>query len=182
MHNMPHLSLRQWRDDDLEPYVAMNQDPEVMRHFPALLTREQTAAALARQRDLIAQQGWGLWALEVEGEFAGFTGLAVPRFQAAFMPCVEVGWRLRRKFWGQGVAFRAAQQALRHGFGPLGLREIVSFTATTNLRSRRLMERLGFTHDQADDFDHPSIALDHPLRRHVLYRKAVSSFIPIPHP
>jgi RimJ/RimL family protein N-acetyltransferase len=168
---MERISLRQWQDSDLDPYGEMNSDPEVMRYFPKLLDRAESTASLTRLRNLIDKRGWGLWAVEVDGEFAGFTGLAVPTFEARFMPCVEIGWRLLRKYWGRGIAFRAAQQALDYGFGVLKLTEIVSFTATANLRSRRLMERLGFTHDSSNDFDHPSIAAGHELRPHVLYRK-----------
>ncbi len=164
------IRLRQWRDADLAPFAAMNADPEVMRHFPALLSPEESAAFLGRQRGLIAERGWGLWALEVGGGFAGFVGLSVPRFEAAFTPCVEIGWRLRREYWGRGVAYRAAQQVLDHGFATLRLPEIVSFTAATNVRSIRLMERLGLRREPADDFDHPQIAEGSPLRRHVLYR------------
>src|SRR5436305_15909 len=105
---MEQITLRQWRDSDLEAYVAMNADPEVMRYFPALLSREQTEASLVRQRALIEERGWGLWALDVDGAFAGFVGLAVPSFAAPFMPCVEVGWRLRREYWGRGVAYQGA--------------------------------------------------------------------------
>jgi RimJ/RimL family protein N-acetyltransferase len=168
---MTEITLRQWRDSDLEPYAAMNADPEVMRYFPAALSREQSQVSLARQRSLIEQRGWGLWALDVDGVFAGFTGLAIPSFEAPFMPCVEVGWRLRREYWGRGVAFRGALQALEYGFSVLKLAEIVSFTAAVNAPSRRLMERLSFVRDAASDFDHPSIPKGHPLRPHVLYRK-----------
>ncbi|HWA99873.1 MAG TPA: GNAT family N-acetyltransferase [Pirellulales bacterium] len=170
---MEHVSLRQWRESDLAPYASMNADPEVMRYFPAPLSREQTAASLARQRALIEERGWGLWALDVNGAFAGFVGLAVPNFQAPFMPCVEAGWRLRHEYWGRGIAYRGALQTLDYGFQVLKLREIVSFTAAVNVRSRRLMERLGFEHDAASDFDHPSISAGHELRPHVLYRKRV---------
>jgi RimJ/RimL family protein N-acetyltransferase len=168
---MTGVSLRQWRDSDLEPFAAMNRDLEVMRFFPALLKREESEAWLHRQRDLIDERGWGLWAVEVDGEFAGFTGLAVPRFKAAFTPCVEIGWRLRREFWGRSIAYRAAIQALDYGFDILQLPEIVSFTAAVNARSRRLMERLGFAYYSADDFNHPATAAGHELRPHVLYRK-----------
>jgi len=149
----------------------MNADPEVMRYFPSLFSRKETEEALARQRSFIEQRGWGLWALDVDGAFAGFVGLAVPRFEASFMPCVEAGWRLRREYWGRGVAYRGALQALDYGFRILKLPEIVSFTAAVNVPSRRLMERLGFVHDAASDFDHPSIPDGHELRRHVFYRK-----------
>jgi RimJ/RimL family protein N-acetyltransferase len=168
---MEQVTLRQWRDCDLEPYTAMNADPEVMRYFPSLLSREQSEASLARQRSFIEQRGWGLWVLEVDGSFAGFTGLAIPSFDAPFVPCVEVGWRLRREYWGKGLAYRGALQALNYGFSILKLAEIVSFTAAVNTPSRRLMARLGFGHDAASDFEHPSIPEGHELRRHVLYRK-----------
>lgn len=170
------IVLRQWRDSDLGPYAAMNANPEVMRYFPAPLTRAETAASLQRVRRAIDERGWGLWAVDVEGEFAGFTGLNVPTFSAPFMPCVEIGWRFRRKFWGRSLAYRAARAALSFGFESLTLAEIVSFTAATNLRSRRLMERLGLEHDTAGDFDHPSIPKGHTLRRHVLYRIGRNSF------
>ncbi len=167
---MESLTLRQWVDSDLEPYAAMNADPEVMRFFPALLTTEESAASMERIRRAIAERGWGLWAVEVDGAFAGFTGLNTPTFSAPFMPCTEIGWRFRREFWGRGLALRAAREALAFGFDQLKLDEIVSFTATTNVRSWKLMERLGFRHDVAGDFDHPAIPEGHPLRRHVLYR------------
>jgi RimJ/RimL family protein N-acetyltransferase len=168
---MERIILRQWQDADLEPYAAMNCDPEVMRFFPSLLSREQSHESLLRQQDLIRRRGWGLWVVEVDARFAGFTGLAVPSFQASFMPCVEIGWRLAREYWGRGIAYRAALQALHYGFRVLKLPEIVSFTAEVNDRSRRLMERLEFVHNPAGDFDHPSIPEGHQLRHHVLYRK-----------
>lgn len=167
---MEQLVLRQWRDSDLDPYAAMNADPEVMRYFPAPLTRAETAASFERLRRGIHERGWGLWAVEVDGIFAGFTGLNIPRFSAPFTPCVEMGWRFRREFWGRSLAYRAAREALVFGFESLRLEEIVAFTAAGNLRSRRLMERLGFKRDLNGDFDHPSIPEGHELRSHVLYR------------
>jgi RimJ/RimL family protein N-acetyltransferase len=168
---MDEIRLRQWKDSDLDRYAEMNCDPKVMRYFPSLADRAQSEASLQRQRGLIQERGWGLWALEVDGLFAGFVGLAVPNFKAEFTPCVEIGWRLRREYWGRGIAYCGALQALEYGFGVLKLREIVSFTSTLNVPSRRLMERLEFVHDSSGDFDHPSIAEGHELRRHVLYRK-----------
>jgi RimJ/RimL family protein N-acetyltransferase len=167
---MEQILLRQWQDRDLEPYAAMNADPEVMRHFPTLLTKEQTAVSMERQRRAIAERGWGLWAVEIDGVFAGFTGLNIPGFSAPFMPCTEIGWRFRREYWGRSLAYRAALEALRFGFDSLKLMEIVSFTATTNVRSLRLMQRLGLERDLSADFDHPMIPEGHLLRRHVLFR------------
>jgi len=168
---MERITLRQWRDSDLEPYVLMNGDPEVTRYFPSVLSRAQSEASLVRQRALIEQRGWGLWALDVDGAFAGFAGLAIPTFEAPFMPCVEAGWRLRHEYWGRGIAYQGGVQAVAYGFTVLKLPEIVSFTAAVNTPSRRLMERLGFVRDEASDFDHPSIPERHELRHHVLYRK-----------
>ena len=166
------LLMRQWRDSDREPFAALNADPAVMAHFLAPQTREQSDALIDRNSPEIEGRGWGLWALEVRdtGEFIGFTGLSVPSFEAHFMPAVEIGWRLAKGAWGNGYATEAARAALAHGFGPAGLAEIVSFTTTTNLPSQRVMQRIGMTLDEADDFDHVRLPDGHPLQRHVLYR------------
>ncbi len=166
------LLLRPWRDEDLPAYAALNADPRVMEHFPSVLTREQSDAQAARIRQHWADDGFGLWAVEIPGEaeFAGFVGLMRVPFEARFTPAVEIGWRLAASHWGKGYASEGARAALAHGFGPLGLGEIVSMTVAANHRSWRVMERLGMTHDPEDDFDHPRIAEGHRLRRHVLYR------------
>ncbi|MEV0969915.1 GNAT family N-acetyltransferase [Microtetraspora glauca] len=164
------LVLRRWQEKDREPFAALNADPEVMEYFPATLTRERSDALADRVAAEFDDCGFGLWAVELSGTFIGFTGLSVPRFTAHFTPCVEIGWRLARSAWGHGYATEAARAALRHGFGELGLKEIVSFTAKQNMRSQRVMERIGMTRDPEGDFDHPALAEDSPLRRHVLYR------------
>ena len=119
--------------------------------------------ALDRFRQEIDERGWGFWAVEVEGELAGITGLSQPSFSAHFTPCTEIGWRFHRRYWGHGIAFAAAQKADEFAFSVLRLEQLVSFTTATNLRSRRLMERLGFDRNPADDFPHPRVADDHPL-------------------
>jgi RimJ/RimL family protein N-acetyltransferase len=166
------LLLRQWRDDDLAPFAALNADPEVMRYFPSPLTRAQSNYFARQMYATIEEHGWGLWAVEISGgaPFIGFVGLARPRFEAHFTPAIEVGWRLDRPFWGHGYATEAAGAALTFAFEQLRCPEVVSFTATVNERSMQVMRRLGMTHDPADDFDHPAVP-DGPLRRHVLFRK-----------
>ncbi|WP_405393695.1 GNAT family N-acetyltransferase [Microbispora hainanensis] len=164
------LVLRRWREDDKEPFAALNADPVVMEHFPATLSREDSDALAERIEAGFDEHGFGLWAVEADGEFIGFTGLSVPRFTAPFTPCVEIGWRLARSAWGRGYATEAARASLEDGFGRAGLTEVVSFTAVQNVRSQAVMGRLGMTHDPADDFDHPALPAGHPLRRHVLYR------------
>ena len=165
------LVLRQWHNDDRVPFAALNADPLVMEHFPALLTREQSDAMVDRCVAQLQREGFGLWAVEitVSGEFIGFVGLAVPTWESAFTPCIEVGWRLARSAWGRGYATEAANASLATAFGRLGRDEVVSFTTTRNLRSRQVMERIGMKRDPTEDFDHPRVA-GGPHRRHVLYR------------
>jgi RimJ/RimL family protein N-acetyltransferase len=165
------LLLRQWREDDLAPFAAMNADPEVMRYFSRRLTREESDRLASYIWGMLDAEGWGLWAVEVRGgaPFVGFVGLNPPEFDAHFTPTTEVGWRLERSAWGHGYATEAATAALTFAFEELRLAEVVSFTTVGNERSRRVMERLGMGRDPGDDFDHPSVP-DGPLRRHVLYR------------
>ena len=166
------LLLRRWRAADREPFARMNADPLVMEFFPARLSAEESNALVDRIETHFGEHGFGVWAAEIRatGEFIGFVGLNVPSFEAAFTPCVEIGWRLDAGHWGKGLATEGAQAVVRQAFGMPGLEEIVSFTSVGNVRSRRVMEKLGMTHDERDDFDHPNLAEGHPLRRHVLYR------------
>ena len=150
----------------------MNGDPRVMEFFPKRLDRTESDASAAAIRANGSLRGFGLWAVEILGvaPFIGFVGLSVPRFEAHFTPCVEIGWRLAFEHWHRGYATEAAQAAARFAFEGLQLDELVSLTAAANRQSRRVMERLGMSHDPADDFDHPAIPRAHPLCRHVLYR------------
>ena len=163
------LLLRRWTDADLEPFAALNADPRVMEHFPSTLSRPESDALVARIEADFDEHGFGLWAVEADGTFLGFTGLSVPRPDVGLGPVVEVGWRLAASAWGRGYATEAARAAVLDGRAR-GVGEIVSFTAETNLPSRRVMERVGLTHDPAADFDHPALPEGHRLRRHVLYR------------
>jgi RimJ/RimL family protein N-acetyltransferase len=167
------LHLRQWCAADREPFARLNADARVMQHFPATLSRRESDAFADRIQFHIEEHGWGLWAVEIPGvaAFAGFIGLAEPRFEAHFTPCTEVGWRLAAEFWGYGYASEGAEAALAFGFQALALPEIVSFTVPANIRSTRVMERIGMIRNPADDFEHPGLPAGHPLRRHVLYRK-----------
>lgn len=167
------LILRRWVSADRKPFAGMNSDPEVMKYFPSVLSREESDELADRIEEHVVTHGFGLWALEISdlASFAGFVGLSMPGFEASFTPCVEIGWRLARAYWGHGYATEAASATLAFGFDELRLDQIVSFTVPGNARSRRVMEKLGMTHDPRDDFEHPSLPEGHPLRRHVLYRK-----------
>lgn len=172
------LLLRPWLEADRVPFRRMNADPRVMEFFPSLLSEAESDRGFEGIQDHFRRHGFGLFALALrnDGTFIGFTGLAVPAFESHFTPCVEIGWRLAAEYWNRGFATEAAQAVVRHAFGPLQLEELVSFTVPANLRSRRVMEKLGMTRDAAGDFDHPKIPEGHPLRRHVLYRLHAASF------
>ena len=173
------LILREWQPPDRETFARLNADPRVMEFFPNVLTRAQSDRSAEAIEQHFRTYGFGLYALESreDGRFIGFTGLAVPAFDAHFTPSVEIGWRLAASHWGRGLATEAAQAAARYAFGPLKLGELVAYTVPANARSRRVMDKLGMTHDPADDFDHPRIAVGHPLRRHVLYRLSAAKML-----
>jgi len=156
----------------LSHLADMNADPEVMLHFPSVMSTAQTEAYFTRIQAHWAKNGFGLFALQLKANdaFLGFTGLTHPNYQTPFTPCVEVGWRLQRAAWGKGFAFEAAHACLNWGFTALNLSEIVSFTSRVNLRSIALMRRLGMQSDPLEDFRHPMLEKSHPLSWHVLYR------------
>ncbi|MGJ7489758.1 GNAT family N-acetyltransferase [Variovorax sp. ZT4R33] len=166
------LLLRPWREADRAPFAALSVDPEVMAYLLPLASPEAADGWIDRQQAHLAAHGFCFWAVEsrASGEFMGAAGLLRVGYQAAFTPAVEVGWRLARRFWGQGYAPEAARAAIGFGFGRLGLQEIVANTVPGNRNSRRVMEKLGMSTDPADDFDHPLVPPGHALRRQVLYR------------
>lgn len=167
------LIIRQWRDSDLQPLASINQDPKVMEHFPAPKTFEETRNFIIGNRALYDQLGYCLYAVELKDthEFIGWVGLQPVTEELPCFPAIEIGWRIGTMYWGKGYATEAAQAVMHHAFNNLGLDELVTFTTTTNKRSEKLMQRLGFTHMPNEDFDHPKIADGHILQRHVFYRK-----------
>ncbi len=169
------LILRPWRAADLAPFAEQNADPIVMRFMRGTLDRAESDAYAARCQKHFEENGFCKWAVEAPGvaPFVGAVGLTWVGFEADFTPAVEVAWRLHRTWWGRGYATEAAAAALRDGFERAGLAEIVAMTATINAPSLRVMEKLGMT--RAGEFDHPLVAADSPLRRHVLYRIGLQS-------
>jgi len=168
------LVLRGWRPADRIAFAELNADPRVMEFLGEALTREQSDAMVDRIESKFEANGFGFWAVEVPGvtPFIGMVGLSVPSFEAAFMPAVEIGWRLDAAYWGSGYASEAARASLEFGFGVAGLEEIVAFTTERNARSRRVMERIGMIRNPDDDFGHPCVPAESPLHPHVLYRIA----------
>ncbi len=176
------LILREWKDEDIPVFVAMNQDPRVMEFFPALRTEQESRDSVEGQRRHFKKHGFCFYAVELKKtrEFIGFVGLFIPPYQTHFTPCVEIGWRLAHQFWGKGYATEAAKAVLKSGFEKHSLKEIVSFTSLLNQPSMRVMEKIGLKRDLNDDFDHPNIPKDHRLARHVLYRLSVQDYLQRP--
>ena len=172
MLETPRLLLRRWQESDREPFRRMNADPRVMEFFACPLSAEQSDAMIDRIQAHTALHGFGFFAAELRatGEFIGMVGLSHVPFEAHFTPCVEIGWRFAAEHWNRGYATEGAREWLRYARDDLALAEVAAFTVPANLRSRRVMEKLGMVCDPADDFEHPRLPEGHPLRRHVLYR------------
>lgn len=164
------LILRQWKPEDFDAFYQMNADEKVMEFFPSTLSLEESNTLAERIQRELQEKKYGLWAVEVKDRapFIGFVGLHYQDFEAPFTPCIEIGWRLASDHWGKGYAFEAASKVARYALEELKLEEIVSFTAEINLRSKKLMEKLGMT--QSGSFEHPKLPEGHRLRSHVLYR------------
>lgn len=162
------LLLRAWREADLEPFAALNADPEVMRYFPFVHSREESDRVAQSIQNRFRSYGFGFWAIEtVDTPFIGFVGLSYPNFEAPFSQTIEIGWRLAQKHWGKGYASEAARAALAFAFDRANAPEVVSFTPAINQRSIGVMERIGMSHDGY--FEHPAIP-EGPLKKFALYR------------
>lgn len=166
------LLLRQWLPSDFEPSAAMNRDPEVMEFFPKTLTPEETNSMIQKFSQSIEEKGWGFWAcsLKTNDQFIGFIGIEDRFVPDVVAPAVEIGWRLLKEHWGNGYATEGAKASLKFGFETLGLNEIVSFTASVNKKSRRVMEKIGMSYEPDKNFEHPKVPEGNPLRKHVLYK------------
>lgn len=165
------LLLRQWCHDDYTLFATLNSDAEVMRYFPSRLNRKESDALASRIEALIAERGWGFWAVELiaQNSFIGFVGLHKTTYEIPVTPCIEIGWRLAQEYWGNGYATEAARASLDVAFTKLNIETIYSFTAVSNVKSRAVMEELNMVNMQRN-FDHPMVPQDSPLREHVLYK------------
>lgn len=170
------LHLRQWREEDMELFIALNQDEKVREYFfPRFLSPEESKASLALITDHIERLSWGFWAASLidTGEFIGCIGLEEVYFNAHFnasSKAIGIGWRLANNYWGKGYATEGAKAALKYGFKTLNFKEIVSYTTLQNGRSKKVMEKIGMHHDPKDNFEHPKLPQGHPLSWHALYR------------
>jgi RimJ/RimL family protein N-acetyltransferase len=166
------LILRTWKDEDAEAFYRINQDPKVLEFLLGPMSIEEVKKFIREKNEFFNQYKYTLWAVEEKTSHAliGFVGLWNPPWQAPFTPCVEIGWRLGSQYWGQGYAVEAATAVLNYGFNCINFPELVSFTVPLNIRSLRVMEKIGMKRDFKGDFAHPKLPLAHPLSQHVLYR------------
>jgi RimJ/RimL family protein N-acetyltransferase len=163
--------LRQWVESDVPSFVQLNSDPKVMQYFPQALTEQESRGFVSVMSSVIDENGWGFWAAELKssGDFIGFVGLNIPRTILPFSPCVEVGWRLHKEYWGNGYATEGGRVSLAYAFECMKIDEVVSFTTKSNYKSRKVMERLGME-NTGENFKYPDIPNEHPLSEHVLYK------------
>jgi RimJ/RimL family protein N-acetyltransferase len=166
------LILRTWDNNDINDYYSLNQDPKVVEFLLKMSSIEQAKKFIENMNHQFHTYGYTVFALEEKksGELIGFTGLNSPKWSAKFTPCVEIAWRLGSKFWGNGYATEAAKAVLDYGFKECALEEILAWTVPANLRSIRVMEKIGMEHDINGDFNHPDLPEGHELLKHVLYR------------
>ncbi len=163
------LGFRIWRNDDIDAMAAISADPHVMRYFPAVATREQTASFIARMQSMYEERGYCYFALETldDGKFIGFTGLMWQEYETTFTPCTDIGWRLAASAWGRGYATEAAVRCLQYGFEEAKLEKIVATAPRINLPSIHVMQKAGMQYLQ--DFTHPRLKGNLRLERCVLY-------------
>jgi RimJ/RimL family protein N-acetyltransferase len=171
MIETPRLLLRRWRAEDAAPFHAMGQDAEVMRYLGPPMTLADCQDSIARQNDIADDYGRCFWAIErrADGAFLGFCGVKPGAAGTPIEGLPEIGWRLARAAWGQGIAREAAQACLEHEWA-LGTPQVTAITVLANIRSWGLMLRLGMRRDEAADFDHPALTSDDPLLSHITYR------------
>ena len=166
------LILRNWKQNDIEPFAILNSDPRACEFLPNVLSQEETLTSVIKIQSHFKKHAFGLFAVELISTktFIGFVGLKYFSFDSHFTPSVELAWRLSWENWGQGFATEAAQKVTQYGFKTLGLPEILAITAKNNQRSRRVMEKLGMFTNEDENFLHPQLECSHPLAEHVLYR------------
>ena len=166
------LILRNWKQNDIEPFAILNSDPRVCEFLPNVLSQEETLTSVIKIQSHFKEHAFGLFAVELISTktFIGFVGLKYFSFDSHFTPSVELAWRLSWENWGQGLATEAAQKVTQYGFETLGLPEILAITTKNNQGSRRVMEKLGMFTNEDENFLHPQLEYSHPLAEHVLYR------------
>jgi len=165
-----NLLLRQWREEDLEPYAKLTSSKEVMQYFPKTLTVEQSNMAARKFQKLLEKNSWGFWAVEekASGQFIGYAGLHAPKTQFPFSPCIEIAWRMEKKYWENGYVLEAGEKIIAAAFEIFGLEELVYFSALKNLKGEEVAKALNMKREST--FHHPFVEREDALSEHYLYR------------
>jgi RimJ/RimL family protein N-acetyltransferase len=179
MLSTERLLLRSWNEVDINSYYKINQDPKVIEFLPSSLSIAQVKNFIDYANRQQEEKNYTLWAVEhkEDSKLIGFIGLNYTDFAAYFTPAVEIGWRLSSKYWNKGYATEGAEVSLKFAFDKLNLKEIISFTAMNNLRSRRVMEKIGLNYVVNGDFNIPSLPVEHKLSKHVLYKLSKKEYL-----
>ena len=169
----PRLLLRPFEERDRAPFIAMNADPDVMRFFASTLAPEKSDEHIARYARQLERDGFSFLTVEHRGTgaYLGIVGMQVMSTVVPGLPqpAVEIGWRLARAAHGQGYATEGARAVVQHAFQVLALHELVAITATGNVASRHVMQKLGMVYRSEYTFEHPMVPEGHVHRQHVLY-------------
>lgn len=163
------LTLAPWTEADLPDVAALNADPEVMRHFPSVLTPAETAEHVGRWADRLARSGFGMLCARERagGAFVGIIGAQWIPYEADFGPAVEIGWRLARRHWGKGYATEGGAASAARVFALTDQPRVIAVTTLPNTASMAVMRRIGMR--EIGRFSHPLVPADSPLNPHVLY-------------
>ncbi|PZX51310.1 GNAT family N-acetyltransferase [Algoriphagus chordae] len=150
------LGFRCWHVTDLDAFSKMNADKETMTYFQKALPIAESQALMDRMNKLYADRGHCYFAVELleSEEFLGMIGLGIKSFIAPFTPCIDIGWRIQRKFWNQGYATEGAQRCIEFA-KELGISELYSLASSKNVASTRVMQKIGMSYQY--DFEHPDL-------------------------
>ena len=163
------LGFRNWIDSDTPKMIDISSDPDVMEFFQAIATKIQTVEFIGKMKLMYIEKGYCYFAVDQlkDESFIGFIGLYYQTYESQFTPGVDIGWRLNKKYWNNGLATEGAKKCLDYGFNKLGLENIISTTPIINTKSIRVMEKIGM--QKLADFKHPRLKLNEKLENCVCY-------------
>lgn len=163
------LGFRNWIKEDIPKMAALNADPKVMEFFPALVTEKQTAQFVEVKQKQFIENGYCYFSVEIleNKEFIGFIGFSIQKFEADFMPCIDIGWRLAQKYWGKGFATEGAKRCLRFASEDLKIKKVISMASKVNVNSENVMLKIGMK--KVKNFIHPNLLENENLKECVLY-------------
>ena len=163
------LGFRLWKEKDLPALSAMNADNKTMRYFEKPLSVEESQAMMDRMHKMYEDKSYCYFAVELlkTGKFIGMIGLGRKAFEADFTPCVDIGWRLDKRYWNQGYASEGAKRCLVFVSGS-GIDEVLSMASIGNEASTQVMKKIGMSYWK--DFEHPDLAHKPDISTLHLYR------------